>query len=114
MRKILFIIFCTFSLIINAETISGKASYYSSRFNGRKTASGERFNNNKMTCAHRTLPFGTRLKVKNKKTGDSVIVTVNDRGPYIKGRILDLSYAAAKELKMIKQGVCYITAEVLK
>ena len=92
----------------------GKASYYANRFHGRKTASGERYNMNAMTCAHRTLPFGTRLKVTNKSNGRSVVLKVNDRGPYSKGRIIDVSLAAAKKLRMIKRGTASVKIEVLK
>ncbi len=76
----------------------GLASWYGPGFHGRKTASGERYDMHDFTAAHKTLPFGTRLRVTNEKTGKSIIVRVNDRGPYIHGRILDLSFAAAKEL----------------
>ena len=80
------------------------ASWYGERFNGRKTASGEIFNMNAMTAAHPTLPFGTKLIVRSKKSGKSVTVRVNDRGPYSSNRIIDLSYAAAKELGFINRG----------
>ncbi len=91
----------------------GKASYYARRFHGRKTASGERFNMNAMTCAHRSLPFGTNVKITNKSNGRSVILRVNDRGPYSKGRIVDVSFAAAKKLGMIKRGTALVKLEVL-
>ena len=76
---------------------TGVASWYGSKFHGRKTASGERYNQNKMTAAHKTLPFGSRVRVRNEKNGKTVIVVINDRGPFVKGRIIDLSRAAAKE-----------------
>lgn len=76
----------------------GIASFYAKKFHGRKTASGDRYDQNEMTCAHRTLPFGTELEVTNPETGKSVDVTVNDRGPYKKNRALDLSKAAARKL----------------
>ena len=82
----------------------GTASWYGPGFNGKKAASGERFNQNAMTAAHRTLPFGTRLKVVNQKTGKSVTVEINDRGPYHGGRIIDLSKAAATRLGIIGAG----------
>jgi rare lipoprotein A len=91
----------------------GTASYYSLKFSGRKTASGERLNNKNFTCAHRYLPFGTMLEVENPKTGKWVIVRVNDRGPFSKGRIVDLSYAAAKEIGMIQHGVIKVKAKVV-
>lgn len=90
----------------------GSASYYHDSLAGRKTANGERYNPRAMTAAHRTLPFGTRLKVTNLANGRSVFVTVNDRGPYAKGRILDLSRAAAEKLGFIKQGHTRVRIEV--
>ena len=80
-------------------------SYYGGRFHGRRTASGERFDRYAMTCAHRTLPFNTLLKVTNPRNGKSVIVRVTDRGPFIRGRQLDISYAAARELDLLRIGV---------
>ena len=91
----------------------GYASWYGPKFHGRKTASGEIFNMYSMTAAHRTLPLGTYVKVINLKNGRSVIVKINDRGPYIKGRIIDLSYAAARKLGMIKDGVVPVEVIVL-
>ena len=82
----------------------GTASWYGPGFNGKKAASGERFNQNAMTAAHKTLPFGTRLKVTNQRTGKSVTVKINDRGPYHGGRIIDLSRAAASELGIVGTG----------
>jgi rare lipoprotein A len=82
----------------------GTASWYGPGFNGKKAASGERFNQNAMTAAHKTLPFGTKLKVTNEKTGKSVTVKVNDRGPYRGGRIIDLSKAAASQLGIVGAG----------
>ena len=92
---------------------TGMISYYGGRFHGRKTASGARFDKNAMTAAHRTLPFGTRLKVTNLDNGKTVTVTVNDRGPYAHGRILDLSEAAARELGMLSSGTVKAKIEVL-
>ena len=77
---------------------AGKASWYGPGFHGRKTASGEIFNANAMTAAHRTLPFGTHVKVTSRATGRSVIVRINDRGPFVRGRIIDLSKASARAL----------------
>jgi len=77
---------------------SGTASWYGGKFHGRKTASGERYNQDAMTAAHKTLPFGTRLIVKNSRNGREVSVKINDRGPFIKGRIIDLSRTAARKL----------------
>lgn len=82
----------------------GHASWYGPGFHGRKTANGERFNMGAMTAAHKTLPFGTRLKVTNKRSGKSVVVRINDRGPFVRGRMLDLSKAAAGQIGLIKTG----------
>ena len=76
----------------------GSASWYGPGFNGKMAASGERFNQNAMTAAHKTLPFGTKVRVTNRHTGRSVIVRINDRGPFVKGRVIDLSPAAAKAI----------------
>lgn len=93
----------------NAPTLfyqEGKASYYANSLHGKRTASGQKYSKKKLTAAHRTLPLGTRIKVTNKKTGKWVIVVVNDRGPYSKRYILDLSYRAARHLGMT-QGAGY-------
>ncbi len=82
----------------------GFASWYGPGFYGHKTASGERFTKKKFTCAHRKLPFGTRLEVTNLENGKTVEVIVNDRGPFVYSRMLDLSFAAAKELGIVKNG----------
>ena len=92
----------------------GMASYYGDKFHGKKTASGEIFNKWDYTCAHKKLPFGTRLRVTNLKNKKSVIVRVNDRGPFVKGRIVDLSYAAAKKIGMITYGVVKVKLEKLR
>ena len=95
-------------------TFSGDASYYGKGFDGKKTASGEIFDKDDFTCAHRTLPFGTKLKVVRKKTGASVVVRVNDRGPFAKKRVLDLSEAAGKKLGLDKAGHAQVTATVIE
>jgi len=89
----------------------GTASWYGPGFHGHATASGERFNQHALTAAHRTLPLGTEAKVTNLATGQSVIVTINDRGPYVKGRYLDLSRAAAKQIGLTKKGVAKVKIE---
>ena len=86
----------------------GYASWYGPGFHGRRTASGEIYNMYKFTAAHKTLPLGTYVKVINLENGRSVIVRINDRGPFVKGRIIDLSYAAAKKLGMLKKGVARV------
>jgi len=93
---------------------SGKCSWYGSKFNGSRTASGERFDSTQKTAAHKTLPFGTLLKVTDTKTDKSVIVRVNDRGPFVKHRVLDISHAAAKELGVTGKGVFHAKIEVAK
>ena len=90
------------------KVILGKASFYGDEFHGRMTSDGSIYHRDSLTCAHRTLPFGTLLKVRNMKNGREVIVKVNDRGPFIKGRIVDLSYAAAEEIGMINSGVARV------
>ena len=89
------------------------ASYYHDKFNGRKTASGEVFNNSKLTAANRTLPFGTKLKVTNIKTGKSVIVKVNDRGPFRSSRALDLSKAAFNSIGNHASGTIPVEYEIV-
>lgn len=86
----------------------GRASYYADKFVGRKTASGARFSQHKRTAAHRTLPFGTKLKVKNLDNGRTVRVRVNDRGPFVAGRMIDLSKKAARKLGMLQHGVANV------
>ena len=92
------------------HSFSGMASYYGNE-SGSKTASGARFNQNAMTCAHRSLPFGTKLRVTHG--GRSVVVTVNDRGPFVRGRVLDLSTGAARAVGLTGAGVGRVTAEVV-
>ncbi len=92
----------------------GMASYYSDEFHGKKTASGEIYNKYEYTCAHRTLPFGTKIKVTNLENKKCVIVRVNDRGPQKRERIVDLSYIAAKDIEMIHKGVVKVRIEVIK
>jgi rare lipoprotein A len=95
-------------------TFEGEASYYGPGFDGKKTASGEIFNQNDMTCAHKKLPFGTILEVVRKDTGAKVRVRVNDRGPFVKDRILDLSVAAGKKLGLDKVGHAKVVATVVE
>ncbi len=95
------------------QSLQGTASYYGGRFHGRKTASGERFNQNAMTAAHKTLPLGTKVRVTNLRNGETVDVKINDRGPYIKGRIIDLSKGAARRLGMLHSGTAKVRLEVV-
>ena len=92
----------------------GVSSYYGEQFHGRKTANGEVFNMYKLTAAHRVLALGTYVKVTNMQNGRWVEVKVNDRGPFIEGRILDLSFAAALELEMVKQGTAKVMIEIIR
>ena len=96
---------------LNAQQQRGKASYYSKRSTGARTSSGERLNNDSLVCAHRTYPFGTLLKVTNLSNKKWVIVRVIDRGPFRRGRVIDLSYAAAKEIGMLSQGIASVLVE---
>lgn len=92
----------------------GLASYYADRFQDRETASGELYDTSEYTAAHRDLPFGQKIRVIRKDNGNTVLVTVNDRGPYNQNRIIDLSKAAAKDLEMLEEGVLEVTLEILK
>ena len=90
----------------------GMISYYAEKFHGRRTASGDRFDKNAFTAAHRSLPFGTRVEVTNLANGKSVVVQINDRGPYAEGRLLDVSPAAARKLGLIGRGTVKATIVV--
>lgn len=106
-QKIIFILATILSLTTTTAQAQnkGKASYYGNKFHGRRTSDGSRYHKDSLTCAHRTLPFGTLLKVRNQKNGREVVVKVTDRGPFGPGRIVDLSMAAAREIGMVQQGV---------
>ena len=95
-------------------TESGKASYYATKFQGRKTASGELYDKAKKTAAHRKLPFGTKVKVTNTKNSKSVVVKINDRGPFVKDRIVDLSGSAFSRIANFDAGVIEVKIEVTK
>lgn len=100
--------------MVNSQTKQkGKASFYAKKFTGRKTASGERLHHDSLTCAHRTYPFGTLLRVTNPANGKQVVVKVTDRGPFVRGRIIDLSMRAARELGIIAQGIAQVVVERL-
>ncbi|SNZ11352.1 rare lipoprotein A [Persephonella hydrogeniphila] len=96
------------------EVIKGYASYYGKKYHRRKTASGEIYNMYDYTAAHRFLPFGSIIVVKNLKNGKKVKVRINDRGPFVRGRVLDLSYVAAKKLGMIRDGIVPVIATVIR
>lgn len=91
----------------------GEASWYGGQFHGRTTASGERYDMDQLTAAHRSLPFGSRVRVTNQATNESVVVRINDRGPYAGNRVIDLSRAAAKAVRLIGPGVAPVKLEVL-
>ncbi|MGI4864682.1 MAG: septal ring lytic transglycosylase RlpA family protein [Janthinobacterium lividum] len=98
----------------SAFTQSGQGSYYADKFAGKPTASGTPYRPGKLTAAHNTLPFGTKIKVTNTRTGRSVKVTVNDRGPHVKGRIVDLSKKAANKIGLVDAGVAPVQLKVIK
>ncbi|MEN8123945.1 MAG: septal ring lytic transglycosylase RlpA family protein [Bacteroidota bacterium] len=115
--KIFLFVILLFSIFqkSNSQTTEvGLTSYYNDKFDGRPTASGMTYDKTKMTAAHRTLPFNTKIKVTNLINNKSIVVIVNDRGPFIKGRILDLSKAAAIKLDFINEGVAKVMLEVLE
>ena len=113
-RIILAIIVATtthLAIPVGAQTQRGKASFYSKRATGSRTSSGERLHHDSLTCAHRTYPFGTLLLVTNERNGKQVVVRVIDRGPHTRGRIIDLSHAAARQLGIINQGVAMVKVQ---
>ena len=123
MKKVLFIffLFCSQivfsqsdSTIINKPFQTGIASYYSKQSNGARTASGKILYSDSLVCAHRTLPFGTKIKVMNLKNGKSVIVKVIDRGPFGKGRVIDLSFAAADSIGILRSGLGKVELIIVK
>ncbi|RZK29116.1 MAG: septal ring lytic transglycosylase RlpA family protein [Hymenobacter sp.] len=95
-------------------TQTGQGSYYADKFRGRPTASGTPYRPSKLTAAHNTLPFGTKIRVTNTRTGRSVKVTVNDRGPHVKGRIVDLSKRAARKIGLVEAGVAPVQLKVVR
>ncbi len=97
----------------SSKLFSGAASWYGGKFHGRKTSDGTRYDQDGLTAAHRSLPFGTKLLVMNRKTGDACVVKVNDRGPFVGGRIIDLSRGAARQLNMVSTGVAMVDCLVL-
>jgi rare lipoprotein A len=98
----------------SSKDMRGEASWYGPGYHGKTTANGEKFNQNAMTAAHKTLPFNTRVKVTDLETGKSVIVRINDRGPYAKGRIIDLSKKAAEKLGMKEKGHAQVKLEIMR
>lgn len=96
-----------------AQIQKGTASFYADKFEGKQTASGEKYKHKKLTAAHKTLPFGTIVKVTNLENQESVEVSINDRGPFVTGRVIDLSRSAAEKLKFINQGLAEVQIEVV-
>jgi rare lipoprotein A len=114
MKAIVFILlmfFATASRVFAAQ--EGFASWYGGKFQGRLTSSGEVFDTNLMTAAHKSLPFGTIVKVTDQENGKSTVVKINDRGPFVEGRIIDLSRAAAEELDMVGRGIARVSLEIV-
>jgi rare lipoprotein A len=95
------------------DEFNGVASYYADKFVGKRTASGETYHHHRYTCAHKTLPFGTKLIVTNPANNKSVEVVVNDRGPFVKTRVLDLSKSAALELGIVQKGIAYVECQIV-
>ena len=118
MRSLLlfFIALCSVSLLSCSRSIieTGNASYYADKFEGKKTASGATFQQRKLTAAHKTLPFGTKIKVTNVTTGKTVKVKVNDRGPFVAGRIIDLSKRAAEKIGLVQKGILQVEIKYRK
>jgi rare lipoprotein A len=111
-----FLVFCAFfylSVPSFCQSLAGKASYYSNNLQGRRTASGEKYDKNKYTAAHKSYPFGTKLKITHTANGKTTVVIVNDRGPYANFRLIDVSFAAAKELDLLTCGIGDVIIEVL-
>lgn len=109
------LVFMTQAISVQAteHRLQGVASYYSDYHHGKLTANGERFNMYDLTAAHRTLPLGSKVKVTHLKSGKSIIVKINDRGPYVKGRVIDLSKAAAERLGMLSSGLGQVKIDVI-
>ncbi|MBF0518391.1 MAG: septal ring lytic transglycosylase RlpA family protein [Nitrospirae bacterium] len=116
-RILLSIVLCVVSMLlifeISVEAASYKASWYGKRHNGRKTASGQVFQKNKRTAAHKTLPFGTLVRVTNIANGKSTVVVINDRGPRGRKKEIDLSYIAAKDIGLDRMGIARVSLEVV-
>lgn len=116
MRQLFLLLLILFPALFFAQesnSFIGTSSYYAKKFEGRKTASGQKFSNKKLTAAHKTLPFGTKVKVTNIKNNKTVIVTINDRLPKNSKRMIDLSQQAAKELDFIREGKTKVEIEII-
>jgi rare lipoprotein A len=114
MKKLLLTVCCLVSLTLTfAQTQSGKASFYADKFEGAPTASGEKYRHSKLTAAHKTLPFGTKVRITNQANNKTVDVVINDRGPWVDNRIIDLSRSAAEKLGFVNQGLADVQIEVI-
>lgn len=100
-------------IVTIVQTVSGAASWYGGKFHGRRTANGETYNMHALTAAHPNLPFGTEVLVTNEINGKSVIVRINDRGPFVGNRVIDLSHAAANRIGMVNDGVARVKLEII-
>lgn len=100
-------------IVTIVQTVSGHASWYGGKFHGRRTANGETYNMHALTAAHPHLPFGTEVLVTNEVNGKSVIVRINDRGPFVGNRLIDLSHAAANRIDMVNSGVARVKLEII-
>lgn len=112
-RLVMSAVFMLITLSLKAQIQEGKASYYADKFEGKPTASGEKYKHSKLTAAHKTLPFGTVVKVTNVSNGKHVEVTINDRGPFVEGRVIDLSRSAAEKIDLIHVGIADVKIEVV-
>ena len=113
-KKLCILLLMVTAAALNADSeLQGVASWYGGKFHGRLTSSGEVFDTNDLTAAHKSLPFGTIVKVTNLDNGRSVVVRINDRGPFVEGRIIDLSRAAAEALGMLGLGVAHVSLEIV-
>jgi rare lipoprotein A len=114
MRTLFFASYFIFLVVLsNAQVQTGKASFYADKFEGSPTASGQKYKHNKLTAAHKSLPFGTKVKVTNIANEKTVEVVINDRGPYVENRVIDLSKSAAERLGFVNQGLAEVKIEIL-
>lgn len=113
-KTVSILLLLVFAVAAAAQRQTGKATFYSKRATGARTSSGERLHHDSLTCAHRTFPFGSKLRVVNPANGKEVIVRVTDRGPFARGRIIDLSWSAAQALDILSKGVAPVIVEVVE
>lgn len=107
------LVFCSLGMSSLVKAERGEASFYHDKFQGRTTACGQAFDQSRLTAAHKRLPCGTRVRVTRRDTNSSVVVTINDRGPFVRGRVIDLSKSAARQLEMVRRGVAPVLVTVL-